>query len=109
MPQDTNDIAETLNLILTRMATREDIAEIRAEMATKEDFTNLRAEMKAEFASIRAETQTIRGRLDDIETLVQNLAGITKEIDYVMEQQSILSERVSAIEKHLGIQRNVAA
>lgn len=82
---------------------------IKEHMATKVELAELRAEMKGEFASLRAELVTIRQRLDDVEEAIQNMRGLTKEIDYVMTQQKTLAERVSAIEEHLGIHRHAAA
>jgi hypothetical protein len=109
MDKDTKEIVDTLNLILTRMATKDDIA----NMATKDDIAELRAELKGDvdslrsevqqgFASIHAETRDIRNRLDAIESELRNHSGYAKEIDHLME-------RVSAIEKHLGIRHKIAA
>lgn len=95
---DTQEIVDTLNLIVERMATKEDLAELRTEM--HEGFVSIRAEMNEGFASIRAEIRDIRQRLDVIETELKNHTGFAKEIDYLME-------RVQVIEKHLGIQRKI--
>jgi hypothetical protein len=40
--------------------------------------------------------------LDALESAVQSLAGHSKEIDYLVQ-------RVSAIEKHLGLDQKIAA
>ena len=96
-------------------AAAEDIADIRARMATKDDIKDmatkddlaavrdeLRAEMRDGFASIREELRDIRQRLEALEEAARNSAGLTKEIDHLME-------RVRAIEKRLGIETKIAA
>jgi hypothetical protein len=89
MDQDTTEIIETLNLIL-------------AKMATKDDIEALRVEMREGFANIQAELKDIRLRLDALEVATQNVSGFAKEIDHLLQ-------RVGAIEKHLGIHHNIAA
>ena len=112
MDKDTSEIIDTLNLILAKMATKDDIAVLRAEMATKreltefraetlEGFSALRAEMREGFADIRSEMKDIRARLNALESAVRNISGYAKEIDHLIE-------RVSAIEKHLGLRANIA-
>src|SRR5271169_728618 len=54
MDQDTTEIIETLNLIL-------------AKMATKDDIQALRVEMREGFANIQAELKDMRLRLDALE------------------------------------------
>lgn len=98
MDKDTNEIVETLNVILTKMATKDDIAGI----ATKDDIAQLRAEMHEGFADIRSELKDIHNRLDALEAAVHNISGYAKEIDHLME-------RVRAIEKHLGLHSNISA
>lgn len=83
-------------------ALAEDIAAVRREMATKGELAELRTEMREGFASIRAELRDIRQRLETLEEAARNSAGLTKEIDHLME-------RVRAIEKHLGIETKIAA
>jgi hypothetical protein len=58
--------------------------------------------MREGFASIRAELRDIRQRLEALEESTRNSAGLTKEIDHLME-------RVHAIERHLGIDPKIAA
>lgn len=84
------------------MATKNDIAAIRAEMATKNDLAtglaSVRAEMatKDDIAGIMAELAEIKMRLRELEEIVENHSGYSKDIDYAFE-------RIAAIEKHLGI------
>ena len=54
------------------------------------------------FASIREELRDIPSRLEALEEAARNSAGLTKEIDHLME-------RVRAIEKRLGIETKIAA
>jgi hypothetical protein len=84
-----NEIIETLNLIL-------------AKMATKDDVEALRVEVREGFANIQTELRDIRLRLDALEAATQNASGFAKEIDRLLQ-------RVGAIEKHLGIHHNIAA
>ena len=113
MDKDTGDIIDTLNVILAKMATKDDIAElraetkhdlaeIRAEMATKGELAELREEMRAGFLDLRSELKDIHNRLDELEAAVRNISGFAKEIDHLLE-------RVSAIEKHLGLRAQIAA
>ena len=100
MDKDIAEIIEILHTILLRMATRDDLVELRIEL--KAEIAGLRVEMQQEFALIRAEMRDIRKRLDVIEAELKNHAGYAKEID-------LLAEPVRAIEKHLGIQQRIAA
>lgn len=94
------EILETVNFIkdymMERMATKDDLNTLRTE------FEEFREETRENFASLRAEIRDIRHRLDALEEIARNNAGLTKEIDHLME-------RVRAIEKHLGIQQKIAA
>lgn len=111
MEKDTREILEIINFIKDRMATKEDVAELRDELRTefkseigglRSEFEQFREETRENFASLRAEIRDIRHRLDMLEEIARNSAGLTKEIDYLME-------RVRAIETHLGIQQKIAA
>jgi hypothetical protein len=68
----------------------EDIADIRKTMATKEDI-----------AEIMIELADIKRRLKDVEAAVENHFD-SKEIDHAFE-------RIAAIEKHLVINKRIAA
>ena len=70
------------------MATKEDIAAVRAEMATKDDISGIRSELS-----------DIKGRLKAVEAAVKDHAGHSKEIDHALE-------RIAAIERHLGIKQS---
>ncbi len=100
--KDTNEIIDTLNIILAKMATKDDLAELRAEMATKDELNSLRSEMREGFSSVREQVRDIRNRLEAIEAELRSHSGFAKEIDYLLQ-------RVGAIEKHLGIKHEIAA
>ena len=89
MDQNTAEIIETLNLIL-------------AKMATKDDTGAMRSEMHEGFANIQTELKDIRLRLEALEGATKNVSGSAKEIDHILQ-------RIDAIEKHLGIHHNIAA
>ena len=96
MNKNVADILDALDFIKERMATKEDLKSLRT------NFDDFREETRENFASLRAEIRDIRHRLDALEEIAGNNAGLTKEIDHLME-------RVRAIENHLGIQRQMAA
>ena len=77
------------------MATKADIA----DMAIKDD---VRAIVREELVPIRSELKSIRRDLDDLREKVENVIGFQKEIDHALE-------RIAAIEKHLGINKKIAA
>jgi chromosome segregation ATPase len=80
-------------------AVADDIAEIKSTMATKSD---VRAIVRDELAPIRSELKSIRDDLDDLREKVEKVIGFQKEIDHALE-------RIAAIEKHLGINKNIVA
>jgi hypothetical protein len=94
----------TLDTILSTMergfaAVAGDIADIKSTMATKDD---VRAIVAEELAPIHAELKSIRRDLDDLREKVENVVGFRKEIDHALD-------RIAAIEKHLGINKKIAA
>jgi hypothetical protein len=96
MDKNTEDILDALDFIKERMATKADVAELRLELHT------LRTESEANVRSVRTELGEINKRLDLIEQSYANLKGVTKEIDEIRTE-------VRAIQKHLGIERKIAA
>jgi uncharacterized coiled-coil DUF342 family protein len=103
------EVGEMLGHVVEHMATKDDIAQIKAEMPTKEElqslrqeFSDFRDETRQSFREIRAELADIRRELDDLSERFGNIRGYRKEIDYALE-------RIAAIEKHLGIERKIAA
>jgi hypothetical protein len=104
MDKDADEIVETLNLILSKMASREDVDNVRTELRAEihEGFNGLRAEMRERLTDVRSDIKDIRERLDALDSAVGNISGYAKEIDHLIE-------RVSAIETHLGLRENIAA
>ena len=87
-------------------AVADDIADLRKDMTTKEDMRAIVREelepVEARLTSIKSELRSIRGDLDDLREKVENVSGFQKEIDHALE-------RIGAIEKHLGIDKKIAA
>jgi len=75
-------------------------------MATKEDVRAIVREelepVEVRLTSIESELRSIRRDLDDLREKVENVSGFQKEIDHALE-------RIGAIEKHLGIDKKIAA
>ena len=84
-------------------AVAEDITTLRANIAS------LRTELKSNVEAldqrldgIHGEVRSIRRDLDSIAETVANVSGFRKEIDHALE-------RISAIERHLGIDKKIRA
>ena len=85
------------------------LAHVAARMATKDDVAALRKELKGDIAgvseqvtSIEHELKAIRRDLADLTERFENVSGFHKEIDHALE-------RIAAIEKHLGLDKKIAA
>lgn len=91
MDKNTKDMLDALDFIKQRMATKDEIADLKATMATKDDVN-----------SISNELTSIRRDLEALTDKVDNIVGLPKEIDHALE-------RIRAIEKHLGINKKIAA
>lgn len=89
-------VADDILSIKERMATKADVAELRLELHT------FRTESEGSFRALRRELTDINKRLDLIEQNYANLKGVTNEIDEIRAE-------VRAIQKHLGIERKIAA
>ena len=74
------------------------LAHVVKHMATKEDIANVVVQL----TSVERELKSIRRDLDDLREKVENVTGFQKEIDHALE-------RIAAIEKHLGINKKIAA
>jgi len=87
------ELGEMLTHIVDHMATKEDVrAIVREELEPVE----------ARLTSIESELRSIRRDLIDLREKVENVIGFQKEIDHALE-------RIAAIEKHLGINKKIAA
>ena len=91
MDQNTKDIVDALDFIKERMATKDDLK----QFATKDE---VRMIVREELRDVKA----IRAELDELSEKVDNIAGYRKEIDHALE-------RIAAIEKHLGLNKKIAA
>jgi hypothetical protein len=101
------EVGETLAFIVERMATKEDLK----QFATKDDVreivrTIIQDEVPGivaiELKPVRNDLKQIEERLDTLEQHYGNLKGVTKEIDEIRAE-------VRAIQKHLGIEKKIAA
>ena len=108
MAKKKTEIQELSEFIRDHMVTKGDLADlvtkgdlkaalagIRKEMATKNDLAALDTKIGKLDLSIHRELETIKEQL-------KNVAGFGKEIDHALE-------RIAAIEKHLGINKKIAA
>lgn len=94
MDQNTDDILEIVNFIKERMLTRmmfRDIIRKEVPQIVREETKDIRAEL----TSIHRDLEALTGKVD-------NIMGLPKEIDHALE-------RIAAIEKHLGINKKIAA
>jgi uncharacterized membrane protein len=100
MDQNTKDMLDALEFIKERMTTKDDLA----NFATKNDIADLKATMatKDHVKSISDELASIRRDLEELTEKVDNIVGLPKEIDHALE-------RIAAIEKHLGLNKKIAA
>ena len=93
MDQNTKDILEAVNFIkekVEKLPTKDDVRAIVEEVVDEK------------LQPIHASLTEIHRRLDRIEEDYGNLKGVTKEIDEIRAE-------VRAIQKHLGIERKIAA
>jgi len=101
------EIGEMLGHVVEHMATKDDVTALRKDL--KSDISGLRKEIKGDIAgvseqatSIESELKAIRRDLDDLREKVENVSGFRKEIDHALD-------RIAAIEKHLGLDKKIAA
>jgi chaperonin cofactor prefoldin len=78
------------------------LAHVVKHMATKDELKEFREETAENFRALRAEVADIRRDLEEMKSRVANITGYGKEIDHALE-------RIAAIEKHLGIEKRIAA
>ena len=87
-----NELGEMLGHVVKHMATKEDIAGLSVRLE----------KVETSLTSIHAELKSIRLDLDDLKEKVENVTGFHKEIDHALE-------RIAKIEKHLGLDKKIAA
>ena len=78
------------------------LAHVVEHMATKEELRAFREETAENFRALRAEVADIRRDVEELKSRADNSAGYSKEIDHALA-------RIAAIEKHLGIEKKIAA
>ena len=105
-----NELGEMLSHVVEHMATKEDVARLDTRI------DHLREEMMEQFEHVDKQFHALDGRLRDmaneiavihrrverLEELGASNAGFAKEIDHLLT-------RVAGIEKHLGIDKKIAA
>ena len=98
MDQNSKDILETVNFIKDRMLTKDEVRDITREVIRQEVPGMIREEINP----LHHELREINKRLDALDEQYRNLKGVTKEINELRAQ-------VRAIEKHLGLDKRIAA
>jgi DNA repair ATPase RecN len=104
------EVGEMLTHVVQHMATREDVAkldtridDLKTEMI--DQFEHVDKQVRAtqdRLSDIAAEIAVIHRRAERLEELGASNAGFAKEIDHLLA-------RVAEIEKHLGIDKKIAA
>ena len=97
MDDNTKDILEAIDFIKNKVEHLPTKDEVR-EMFRAEVPQIVREETK----DIRAELTSLRRDVEALSAKVDNISGLPKEIDHAFE-------RIAAIERHLGIERKIAA
>lgn len=98
MSKNTEAILDALDFIKERMVTKDDVREIvRAEIAEL-----VPGIVALELKALSEQVKNIEDQLEALAVQYANLKGVTKEIDEIREE-------VRAIQKHLGIERKIAA
>ena len=91
---------------MARKTTLEELGQMLSHvvehMATKEDLTAFRMETAENFRDVRAEVADVRQSVEELRSRAEDTEGYSKEIDHLLE-------RVRTIEKHLGIEPQLAA
>jgi hypothetical protein len=97
------EVGEMLTHVVEHMATKEEVADIKTEMM--EQFEHVDKQFHALDGRLRDmanEIAVIHRRVERLEELGASNAGFAKEIDHLLA-------RVAEIEKHLGIDKKIAA
>jgi hypothetical protein len=92
-----------LTHVVEHMATKEEVADIKTEMMDQFEHVDKPFEKTHDqLREIAAEIAVIHRRVEGLEELGASNAGFAKEIDHLLA-------RVAEIEKHLGIDKKIAA
>jgi predicted nuclease with TOPRIM domain len=103
MESDAKEILEAVNFIKDRMTTKEELADLKGEML--DQFEHVEAQFAATQERLRdiiSEVTVIHRRIERLEEQGASNAGFAREIDHALE-------RIAAIEKHLGLDKKIAA
>jgi uncharacterized coiled-coil protein SlyX len=93
------EIGEMLTHVVEHMATKDDVSRLERGI----DKLDRRVEEFSEqITGMEGELRLIRRDLDGLMQKFENVSGFRKEIDYALE-------RIAAIEKHLGLNKKIAA
>jgi predicted RNase H-like nuclease (RuvC/YqgF family) len=93
------EVGEMLTYIVEHMATKEDIVRLDGRI---DKLDRRIGDLSERITSIEAELRLIRRDLDGLMEKFENVSGFRKEIDHALE-------RIGAIEKHLGLNKKIAA
>ena len=89
--------------VVKHMATKDELAATNTELKSfRQEFNDFRDETRQNFREIHVELADIRRDLEEMKSRVTNVTGYGKEIDHALE-------RIAAIERHLGIEKKIAA
>jgi predicted nucleotidyltransferase len=97
------EVGEMLAYVVEHMVTKDELAATNMELKSfRQEFNDFRDETRQNFREIHAELADIRRDVEGLKSRADNSAGYSKEIDHALE-------RIAAIEKHLGIEKKIAA
>jgi len=102
MDQNTKDILDVVNFIKEKMVTKDDLSDLVRPIVQEEVRVIVREEVQAALRPIHSELAHINRRLNVLDEHYKNLKGVTKEIDDIRD-------RVRDIERHLGLDKKIAA
>ncbi len=97
------ELGEMLTHVVKHMATKDDIADLKTEMM--EQFEHIDKQFRGvneRLRDIGSEIAVIHRRIERLEEQGASNAGFAKEIDHLLS-------RVAEIEKHLGLDKKIAA
>jgi uncharacterized coiled-coil DUF342 family protein len=98
-----NELGEILAYVVEHMATKDELAATNKELKSfRQEFNDFRDETRQNFREIHAELADIRRNVEELKSRADNSSGYSKEIDHALA-------RIAAIEKHLGIEKKIAA
>jgi hypothetical protein len=98
-----SELGDMLTRVVDRMATKDDIADLKTEMMEQFDHVDKQfRSVDGRFRERHSELAAIRRFVDRLEEQGASNAGFAKEIDHALA-------RIAAIEEHLGINKKLAA